>query len=80
MLLDVLWTNKGRTDSSTVETIQVSRVHNSLKCHVNVTEQTNPLHVDNSITNKYVAILEGSRTILNTQYVKTYVLANVKNV
>jgi len=41
--------------------------------------QPNPLQVDNLITHKSVAILEASRRILNTQCVRTYVLANVKN-
>jgi len=30
---DILWTIKERTDSSIVETIHMSRVHSSLKCH-----------------------------------------------
>jgi len=55
------------------------RVDNSLKCHRNVTKQTNSLHVDNLITNKPVAILEASRRILNA-YFKISVLANVKNI
>jgi hypothetical protein len=49
---DFFWTTEKRTDSSIVETIHVSRVHDSLKCPRNVTEQTNPLKVDNLITNK----------------------------
>jgi len=68
---DVLWTTKVRTDNSIVETVHVSRVHNSLKCHRNVTKQINPLQVDDLITHKSVAILEASRRILNTQYVKS---------
>jgi hypothetical protein len=57
MLLDILWNTKERTDSTTVETICVSRVHNSLKCNRNVTKQTNPLQVDNLITHESVGIL-----------------------
>jgi len=38
---DILWTTKERTDGSTEETIHVSRVHSSLKCHRNVSKQTN---------------------------------------
>jgi hypothetical protein len=64
------------TDSSTVETINVSRVHDSLKCHRNVTKQTNTLQVNNLFKNTSVAILEASRR-LNTQCVKISVLANV---
>jgi hypothetical protein len=41
--------------------------------------QTNHLQVDNLITNKSMAISEASRWILDTQYVKIYVPANVKN-
>jgi len=41
--------------------------------------QTKPLQRDNLITNKYGTILEASRTILNTECVKIYALANVKN-
>jgi hypothetical protein len=58
--------------------IFMSRVRDSLKCHRNVTKQTNPLQVDNLITNKSMAILEASRSIVNTHCLKTYVLANVK--
>jgi hypothetical protein len=65
---DVLWTIKERRDSSTVETIHVSRVHK------NVTKQTNPLKGDNLITNKYVTSLEASRTTVNTQCFKISVL------
>jgi len=36
--------------------------------------------VENLITNKSVAILEASRSILNARCVKIYVLANVKKV
>jgi hypothetical protein len=41
-----LWTTKDRTDNSTVENIYVK---NSwfLKCHRNVTTQTNPLQMHN---------------------------------
>jgi hypothetical protein len=42
---DVLLTTRERTDSSTVKTIYVSEVHNSLKCHMNITKQTNLLQV-----------------------------------
>jgi hypothetical protein len=62
-----------------VETIHASSVHDCFKCHRNVTMQTKPLQRDNLITNKYGTILEASRTILNTQCVKIYVLASVKN-
>jgi hypothetical protein len=48
-------------------------------CHRNVNKQTNCLQVGNLIKNKSVAILEASRRILNTENVKAYVLANVKN-
>jgi hypothetical protein len=57
---DNLWTTKKGTDSSIVETTHVSRVHDSLKCHRNVTKQTNTLQMDNLITNKSVAISEAS--------------------
>jgi len=40
---EVLWTTKEGTDSSIVETIHVSRIHNSLKCYRNVIKQTYPL-------------------------------------
>jgi hypothetical protein len=62
---DVLSTTNKRTDSSTVETIHASGVQDSLKCHRNVTKQTNPLQVDNLIIDKSVATLEASRRILN---------------
>jgi hypothetical protein len=75
---DNLWTTQERTDSSTEETIHVSRVHGSLKCHRNVYQQINSLQINNLITNKPVALLEASRRILNTQCVKISVLANVK--
>jgi hypothetical protein len=68
-----------KEQTTALRKLHVSRVHNSLKCHRNVTKQTNPLQVDNLITNKSVAILEASRRILNTQCVNVYVLANVKN-
>jgi len=42
-----LWTNKERTNGTTKKTIYMSRVHNALKCHSNVSKQTNPLQVDN---------------------------------
>jgi len=73
----VLWTTKER---SIMETIHVSRVHDTLKCHRNVTKQINPLQVDNLITNKVVAILEASRRTMNTQCTKISVLANVKKI
>jgi len=44
---DVLWTTKERTYSSTEETIHVSRFHNYLKCHRNITMQSDPINVDN---------------------------------
>jgi hypothetical protein len=75
---DILWTTKERTDNRIIETIYGSRVHGSLNCHRHVAKQINPLQVDNLITNKSLTILEASR-ILNTQCVRTYVLANVKN-
>jgi hypothetical protein len=56
----------------------MSRVHDYLKCHRNVTKQANDLQVDNLITNKSVEISEASRIILNTQCVKISVLINVK--
>jgi hypothetical protein len=74
---DVLWVTKERTDSSIIEVIHPSRVHNSLTYHRNGSKQTNPLQVDTSITNKSVAISEASRRILNSQCVKIF-LANVK--
>jgi hypothetical protein len=55
----------------------MSGVHNSLKQYRN--KQTNPLQVDNLITNKSVAILEAYRTTVNTKWDKIYVLPNVKN-
>jgi hypothetical protein len=48
---------KEGTDSNIMETIHVSRVHDSLKCHRNVIKEMNPLQVDNLINNKSVAIL-----------------------
>jgi hypothetical protein len=54
-----------RKDNSSVETVHVPSLHNSLKCCRNVTKQNNPLQVDNLITNKAVAILEASRGVLN---------------
>jgi len=42
-------------------------------------KQTNPLQVDNLITNKYVAILEASRRILNIECVEIFVCVNVNN-
>jgi hypothetical protein len=51
MFLDISWITKERTDSSNEETIYVSRVHNFFKCHSNVSKQTNPLHMDDLITN-----------------------------
>jgi hypothetical protein len=56
----------------------MSRIHDSLKRHRNVSKQTNPLQMDNLITNKPVAISEASRRIMNTQCVKIPVLANLK--
>jgi len=56
----------------------VSRVHDSFKCHGNVTKQIKPLQVDYLITYKYMSILEGSGKILNTR-VKISVVAYVKN-
>jgi len=75
---DVFWTTKERTGNSIVESIRVSRVHDSLKCHRNVTKQTNPLQLDDLVTNKSAGILEASRRILNTQCVEPAVHANVK--
>jgi len=67
MLLDILSNfyflcikkerKKEGTDSNIMETIHVSRVHDSLKCHRNVIKEMNPLQVDNLINNKSVAIL-----------------------
>jgi len=62
---DILWTNKERTDNGIVET-KCFKSSQFSQCHKNVTKQTNPLVVHNLITNKYVAILEASRRILNT--------------
>jgi hypothetical protein len=39
---DFLWVTKERADSSIEETIYVSRVYNSLKCHRNVNKKINP--------------------------------------
>jgi hypothetical protein len=75
---DVLWTTKERTGSSIMETMCVSKIHNYLKCHRNITEQTNPLQVDNVITNKSLLIYEVSRRIMNTQCVRISVLVSVK--
>jgi len=69
-----------KIDSNIMETIHVSRVHDSLKCHRNIIKQINPLKVNNLIINKCVAILEAFRRILNTQCVSIFVLMNVKNV
>jgi hypothetical protein len=49
-----------------------------LKCHRKVSKHTNPLQVDNLITNKFVVILEAFRRILTTDQVKISVLPNVK--
>jgi len=76
---DILQTIKGRTDSSIEETICMSRVHDSLKCHRSVTKQSNLLQVDNFITYKFLAILEASRRILNTHCVKISVLPKAKH-
>jgi len=46
------------------------------KCHRNVSKQTNPLQVNDAITN--LESLKASRRILDTQYVKSSVLANMK--
>jgi hypothetical protein len=73
---DVLWTTKERKDSSAVETICMLKFH---YFHRNVTKQTNPSKVDNSIVNKSVAILEVSRRIMNTQCVRISLLPNVKD-
>jgi hypothetical protein len=51
-----------------------------LKCCRNVNdEHTNPLQVHNLIPSKYLAVLEASRRILNTQCVKISVPAKVKH-
>jgi hypothetical protein len=52
----------------------MSIVHSSVKCHRNVIKETNPLQVDDLITNKSVAMLEASRRILKMQYIKINVL------
>jgi hypothetical protein len=57
----------------------MSRDNNSLKCYRDVTKQTNQLQVNNMIKNKFVAVLEASRRILNAHCVKISVLANVKH-
>jgi hypothetical protein len=79
MVLEILWTTKERTDDSIMETIHMSRVHDSLKCYRNVTKQINPSQVDNLITNKSVAILEAPGRIMNIQCDKISGLAYVKN-
>jgi hypothetical protein len=56
----------------------VSRVHDFSKCCRSVSKQINPLQVDNLITNKSPTILEASRKILHTRFVKISVLAIVK--
>jgi hypothetical protein len=56
-----LWAAKVRTHSNTEKIIHVSRVNEFLKCHRNVTNQTNPLQADNLYTNKSVVILEASK-------------------
>jgi hypothetical protein len=55
------------------------RVYDFLICYSNVSKQTNPLQVDELITNKSLAISEASRIILDTDNVKISVLANMKN-
>jgi len=55
------------------------RVLDFLKCHMNINKQTNLLQVDDLITNKSMVILGASRWILNIQYVKLSVLANMKH-
>jgi len=42
----------------------------TLKCHRNVSKQTNPLQVDDLVTDKSLAVLDASRRILNTYYKK----------
>jgi len=68
-----------RNDSSNVKTIHTSRLHDSVKCYRNVTKQTNPLQVENLITNKSVVNLEAPRRIFKTQCVKISILANMTN-
>jgi hypothetical protein len=55
-----------------------NRVHNFLKCHRNVGNQTDPLQDNDLITNKSVAILEASTRIINIHCDKISVLANVQ--
>jgi hypothetical protein len=55
-----------RTDGNNGKTIHVTTVHYVFRCQGNVSKQTNPFQVDDLITNKYVALLEASRKILNT--------------
>jgi hypothetical protein len=76
---DILWTTKERKDSSTEETINVQNVHKLLKCHRNASKQTNPLQVDDLITNKSLAIFEASRRIMDTHSVKMPLHANIKH-
>jgi len=47
----------------------MSIVHSSVKCHRNVIKETNPLQVDDLITNKSVAMLEASRMENDMVYV-----------
>jgi hypothetical protein len=48
---------KERRDGSFEKTTNVSRVYDFLKCHKNVSKQTNPLQVDDLIKNKPLANL-----------------------
>jgi len=75
-----LWTTKERKrkHASFEKTINVSRVYNFLKCHRNVSNQTNPTQVDNLITYKPMGNSEASRRIVDTHSVKISVLENTK--
>jgi len=54
---EILRTTKERRESSIMEIVHV-KSSQFLKCHRNATKQTNPLQVDNLITNKSVKPLQ----------------------
>jgi len=77
-LILTFWGPPKKEKMAAMRKLDMSRVHNYLKCHRNVSKQANPLQVDNLITNKYVGILEASKRTLSTQCVNISVLAHVK--
>jgi hypothetical protein len=68
----IFWTTTERADGRIKETIRTSRVDDSLKCHRNVSKQTNPLQLGNLITSTAVTVLRASRRIVNTLCVSNF--------